>query len=68
MRCDGGRRNTSVLFRHGSARIGRGELERNLKRGVKFCGPGVDVVNFMSDRSEECEGCEQSSVVKCGSW
>jgi len=43
-----------VLFRHGSARIGRGELERNLRRVVKFCGPGVDVVKFNSDRSEEC--------------
>jgi hypothetical protein len=27
-----------------------GELERNLRGVVKFCGPGVDVVNVMSDR------------------
>jgi hypothetical protein len=46
---------------------GLGGASWNGTRGgvVKFCGAGVDVVKFTSDRSEECE---QSSVVKCGSW
>jgi hypothetical protein len=66
VKCDRGRRNTTVLFRHEKRRDWETpelELER---RGGEVCGSGVDVVilNSEVDSSEVC----QLVKVRVGEW